>query len=184
MRTKFLIFDGVDEVGKSTFIEQVKANPRIQGRVVELNFPKLLPISGDLLRINDEKSFELLFAAFEYLNPQYTYILDRFITSNLVYDKVLRGETTSVSTYYWNEFNDRFLVKQILLTRPEIDHDFVDDKIKMPRDTFNACIREYRNYGVNHMLVQRDPSGAVCGVDEKVHKLIMDKVQNFISNGW
>lgn len=183
MRTKFLIFDGVDEVGKSTFIEQLKANARCSGGVVELNFPKLLPISGDLLRINDEKSFELLFAAFEYLDPRYTYILDRFITSNFVYDKVLRGETTSVSTYYWNELNDRFLVKQILLTRPEIDHDFVDDKIKMPKDTFNACIREYRNYGVNHMLVQRDATGTVSGVDEDVRKMLVEKCIKFITSG-
>jgi hypothetical protein len=184
MRTKFLIFDGVDEVGKSTFINKVKCNPICRGKVVELNFPKILPISGDLLRINDEKSFELLFASFEYLDPKYVYILDRFITSNLVYDKVLRGETTGVSTYYWNEFIDRFHVKQIILTRPEIDHDFVDDKIKMPKDTFNACIREYRNYGQNHMLVQRDPSGAVCGVDEDVHEKVMTKVENFILQGF
>jgi hypothetical protein len=182
--TRFLIFDGVDEVGKSTFIEQVKAHPNAQGKVVELEFPKLLPLSGDLLRINDEKSFELLFAAFKYLDPQYTYILDRFITSNLVYDKVLRGEITKVSMHYWDQFRDLFNVKQILFTRPEINHDFVDDKIMMSKNEFNACIREYHTHGTNHQLVLRDAAGTVSGVDEKVRKLVMDKVLNFIANGW
>jgi len=181
MLTKFLIFDGVDEVGKSTFIETLKMNPECVGRVVELNFPKLLP-SGKLLRINDEKSFELLFAAFDYLNPHYTYILDRFITSNLVYDKVLRDEDISESLHYWNEFLTRFNVRQYIFTRPAIDHDFVDDKIKMSRDKFNGCIEEYKKYGDNHMLLQRNASGQVIGVDTEMKAALTAEIVSFINN--
>jgi len=183
MRTKFLIFDGVDSVGKSTFIDKVKQTFHPGQEVVELNFPKILPISGNLLRINDEKSFELLFAAFDYLDQSKTYILDRFITSNLVYDRVLRGETTGISTHYWNEFKSRFNVKQVLFTRPEINHDFVDDKISMPKDTFNACIREYYQYGENHMLVIQNAAGVISGVDEAIYKQVMDEVIYFIQTG-
>lgn len=180
MRTKFLIFDGVDEVGKSTFIEMIKMNPNCVGRVVELNFPKLLP-SGKLLRINDEKSFELLFAAFDYLNPHYTYILDRFITSNLVYDKVLRDENTSESLHYWNEFMTRFDVRQYIFTRPPINHDFVDDKISMPRDKFNGCIEEYTKYGTNHMLLIRNASGQVIGVDTEMKAALIEDIASFVN---
>jgi hypothetical protein len=70
MHTKFLIFDGVDEVGKSTFIKSLKTHPQISPLVVELDFSKVLPVSGTLLRINDEKSFELLFSVFRYVEPR------------------------------------------------------------------------------------------------------------------
>jgi len=178
MRTKFLIFDGVDEVGKSTFISQVKE--AVGDKVVELNFPKLLPVSNTLLRINDEKSFELLFAVFDYLDPTKTYILDRFIPSNLVYDKVLRNEEISLSEYYWKMFKQRFDVKTYIFTRPEIDHDFVDDKIKMSRDAFNACIREYHNYGTNHMLLIRDNQGGLVGPDKHLRYELMCEIEEFI----
>lgn len=182
MRTKFLIFDGVDEVGKSTFIETLKMNPEVSGKVVELNFPKLLP-SGKLLRINDEKSFELLFSVFDYLDPQFTYILDRFITSNLVYDKVLRDEDVTSSLYYWNQFLTRFNVQQYIFTRPPIDHDFVDDKIKMSKDKFNGCIEEYKKYGVNHMLLVRNQQGQVTGVDTALKAAVTEDIVSFIRNG-
>lgn len=182
MRTKFLIFDGVDEVGKSTFIETLKMNPEVSGKVVELNFPKLLP-SGKLLRINDEKSFELLFSVFDYLDPQFTYILDRFITSNLVYDKVLRDEDVTSSLYYWNQFLTRFNVQQYIFTRPPIDHDFVDDKIKMSKDKFNGCIEEYKKYGVNHMLLVRNQHGQVTGVDTALKAVVTEDIVSFIRNG-
>jgi hypothetical protein len=178
-KTKFIIFEGVDEVGKSSFIEQIKAHPACAGKVVELNFPKVLP-SGELLRINDEKSFELLFSVFEYLDPSYTYILDRFITSNLVYDKVLRNEETSISSYYWGRFLGKFNANQYIFTRPYIDHDFVDDKIKMPMDTFNRCITQYHEYGTNHMLVLRE-NGKIIGVDEFVRDSIMKQVIEIVN---
>jgi thymidylate kinase len=180
MLTKFLIFDGVDEVGKSTFIEMIKMNPQCKDKVVELNFPKLLP-SGTLLRINDEKSFELLFSVFDYLDPKYTYILDRFITSNLVYDKVLRSEDVSVSMHYWAEFMTRFNVKQYLFTRPEIQKDFVDDKIKLSRDQFNGCIAEYKKYGTNHMLLQRNSFDMLIGVDMPLKHQLIDEIAAFVN---
>lgn len=180
MLTKFLIFDGVDEVGKSTFIKNLKTHPQASPYVVELNFPKILPLSGDLLRINDEKSFELLFAAFEYLDPRYTYVLDRFITSNLVYDKVLRGEATLISKHYWQEFTERFNVKECIFTRPAIEQDFVDDKISMSKDKFNECIQEYHEYGENHMLLVRDESGKVIGVNKDLEQLLIADIIDFI----
>ena len=186
MLTKFLIFDGVDEVGKSTFIEKIKSNQQHWDfdRIVELKFPKILPLSGQLMRINDEKSFELLFAAFDYLNPSYTYILDRFITSNLVYDKVLRGEETEVSVHYWKEFNTRFNVRQYLFTRPEITTDFIDDKISMPMDKFNGCIREYKKYGDNHMLLLRNEAGKVIGADQHLEQRLINEINDFVQYGY
>jgi hypothetical protein len=181
MLTKFIIFDGVDEVGKSTFIEMIKMNPQCKDKVVELNFPKLLP-SGTLLRINDEKSFELLFAVFEYLDPSYTYILDRFITSNLVYDKILRNEEVSVSQHYWKEFNARFNVRQFIFTRPEINSDFVDDKIKLTKDQFNGCINEYKKYGVNHMLLIRGHDNKLIGVDTVIKHSLEEEIIEFVKS--
>jgi thymidylate kinase len=184
--TKFLLFDSVDECGKTTFINRLIKYDLIEGfgpfnHVKELKFPKVLP-SGTLLRINDEKSFELVFTLFEDLNPNVTYILDRFIMSNLVYDKVLRGEDVSLSKHYYEEFKRRFNVLEVLLTRPHITDDFIDDKIRMSRDQFNDCIDEYKKYGENYQLLLRDEQGKVIGTDPMIDKMIFRKCVNFVCN--
>ena len=183
-KTKFILFDSVDECGKTTFINRLVKHDLVEGfgpfnHVKELRFPKVLP-SGQLLRINDEKSFELVFTLFEDLRPDVTYLLDRFIMSNLVYDKVLRGEDVSLSLHYYQEFKKRFDVLEVLLTRPHITTDFVDDKIKMTRDQFNGCIDEYKKYGTNHQLLLRDANGSIVGVDEAVDKAIFRQCVNFV----
>lgn len=176
MKTKFLVFDGVDNTGKSTVIRDL--NSRLPDQLVELKFPKILP-SGELLRINDEKSFELLFTMFEHLDRSKTYVLDRFITSNLVYDKVLRNEDISKSVYYWAEFQQRFDVKLFLFTRPHIEHDFEDDKIRMPLSAFNGCIDEYKKYGPNVDFIVRE-NGIAVGVDNTTRNKVIDEAVAFI----
>jgi hypothetical protein len=102
-------------------------------------------------------------------------------TSNLVYDKVLRDEDTTVSEHYWNEFNSRFDVQQYLFTRPEIYTDFMDDKISMSRDKFNGCIREYHKYGVNHMLLLRDEDGKVLHADKELEQNLLQDILHFVN---
>jgi thymidylate kinase len=153
VRTKFIVFDGMDNCGKSTLIADL-----VRDRwpvTKEIKFPKTLP-SGALLRINTEKDFELLFSMFELLDKTKVYLLDRFVVSNLVYDKVLRGEETSLSMFYHEEFLRRFDVLEIFVTRPPIGTDFIDDRIKMTRDQFNAGIHEYKQYGPNFQILDRD----------------------------
>jgi len=151
-KTRFVLFEGMDNCGKSTQIDRLlKRYPN----AVEIKFPKTLP-SGDLLRINTEKDFEILFSMFDLLDVDKIYLLDRFIPSNLVYDKVLRGEDTKLSRHYWAEFNNRFDVTTVFLTRPYIKADFIDDRIKLTEQQFNDALDAYREFGYNYQLLDRD----------------------------
>lgn len=153
-KTKLLIIDGSDHSGKSTLIKDLSW---YYDKVEEIKFKKTLP-SGDLLRINSEKDFELLFSMFELLDKKKTYVLDRFIVSNLVYDKVFRNaseEYLALSKRYYAEMKERFNVLEVFLTRDEITTDFEDDRLKMPKDTFNLVIKEYLNYGPAWKIIDR-----------------------------
>ena len=177
-KPKFIVFDGMDNCGKSTLIKNLVG---VYGdtRVREVVLPKTLP-SGTLLRINTEKDFELLFSMFDLLDGHDVYLMDRFIVSNLVYDKVLRGETTELSKKYYEEFLRRFAVLEIFLTRPPVSNDFVDDRIRMTRDQFNAGIVEYSKYGPNYHLLHRDENDQPAGVNNGVHSLISFRLHEFI----
>lgn len=153
LKTKFIVFDGIDNAGKSTLLRDVARE--MWPHAKEIKFPKTLP-SGTLLRMNTERDFEILFTMFELLDPAKTYLLDRFMVSNLVYDKVFRGEDSAVSQHYHAEFKRRFQVLEIFVTRPPIRDDFVDDRISMTRDQFNACLEEYKKFGPNHQILARD----------------------------
>lgn len=153
VRTKFIVFDGMDNCGKSTLLRDLAKD--FWPHTKEIKFPKTMP-SGALLRMNTEKDFEILFTMFELLDPAKTYLLDRFIVSNLVYDKVLRNEDTSLSQFYYSEFKRRFEVLEIFVTRPHIGEAFVDDRIKLTVDQFNAGIEEYKRYGENNQILLRD----------------------------
>jgi hypothetical protein len=143
----------MDNCGKSTMMRHVnRACPKLT-HVIE--FKKTLP-SGDLLRINTEKDFELLFSMFELLDPTKVYLLDRFVVSNLVYDKVLRGEPTAVSEFYHTEFLRRFDVLEVFFTRPPVTQPFVDDRIKLTVEQFNAGLAEYEKYGDVYQVLNRD----------------------------
>lgn len=153
VKRKFIIFDGPDNSGKTTLIRDLERDLWPQCR--EIKFKKTLP-SGALLRIKTEQDFELLFSMFELLDPNVTYMLDRFVVSNLVYDKVFRGEDTEVSRFYRDEFKRRFNVLEVFVTRPHITTDFVDDRIMLSRDQFNAVIDAYKVYGPNYQILARD----------------------------
>ena len=177
MKTKFLVVDGMDGAGKSTFIHHIVQDSEGQAKTV--NFKKTLP-SGALLRITEEKDFELLFSSFELFDQRFTYVLDRFIVSNLVYDKILRGVDTSVSSKYYAEFKSRFNVMEVFLTRPPINTDFVDDRISMTVDQFNRGIEEYRRYGVNYDILTRDELGRPNGTSKEIdliRKLSLDFIR-------
>jgi thymidylate kinase len=147
------VFDGMDNCGKSTLISDLVRD--MWPHTKEVKFPKTMP-SGALLRMNTEKDFEILFTMFELLDPTKTYLLDRFIVSNLVYDKILRGEDVELSHRYHEEFKRRFKVLEIFVTRPHIGEAFVDDRIKLTKDQFNAGIEEYKKYGPNYKILLRD----------------------------
>lgn len=178
VKTKFIVFDGMDDCGKSTLIKDL-----VRDRwpvTKEIRFPKTLP-SGALLRINTEKDFELLFSTFELLDPKRVYLLDRFVVSNLVYDKVLRGEETSLSTHYHSEFLRRFRVLEIFVTRPHISTDFKDDRIKLTREQFNAGIDEYKQYGPNYQILNRDSNDKPDSPTAE-RREVLDLCNLFISN--
>jgi hypothetical protein len=63
-----------------------------------------------------------------------------------VYDKVLRGEDVSESEVFYKQFVADFQVHEIFLTRPHVQADFIDDRIRMTKDQFNAVIDEYEKY--------------------------------------
>jgi hypothetical protein len=143
----------MDNCGKSTLLRDLARD--LWPHAKEIKFPKTMP-SGALLRMNTEKDFEILFTMFELLDPAKTYLMDRFIVSNLVYDKVLRGEDVALSHHYYAEFKRRFDVMEVFVTRPPIKEAFVDDRIKLTVEQFNAGLDEYKKYGPNHQILLRD----------------------------
>jgi hypothetical protein len=186
-KIKFICFEGPDMAGKSTFIDFL-TNPKYKAELMpgeshypfkEIKFNKVLP-SGELLRINTEKDFELLFTSWKHLDPNNIYILDRFILSNLVYDKVFRGESTAVSEMANTKFKNEFDVLEIILTRDYIHQDFLDDKITIPKDKFNAVIDEYKKYGIYYHVVKHNVAGTkVDAIDEIAKFDVMERIVEF-----
>ena len=152
-QTNFIVFDGMDNCGKSTLLKDIAR--QMWPHAKEIKFPKTMP-SGTLLRMNTEKDFEILFTMFDLLDKKNTYLMDRFIVSNLVYDKVLRGEDVAVSHHYYAEFKRRFNVMEVFVSRPPITSKFVDDRISLTVEQFNAGIEEYKKYGPNYQILLRD----------------------------
>jgi thymidylate kinase len=178
VRTKFIVFDGMDNCGKSTLLKDLARDLWPQAK--EIKFPKTMP-SGTLLRMNTEKDFEILFTMFELLEYGKTYLMDRFIVSNLVYDKVLRGEDVALSHHYHAEFKRRFQVLEVFVTRPPIKEAFVDDRIKLTVDQFNAGLEEYKKYGPNHQILHRDQNDQPS--TERAERLVVyDECVRFITH--
>lgn len=180
-KTKFIVFDGMDNCGKSTMITDLSRD--MWPHAKEIKFKKTLP-SGNLLRIVDEKDFELLFTMFELLDKSKTYLLDRFVVSNLVYDKVLRGLDTSVSKKYYDEFKQRFEVIEIFVTRPHIQSNFIDDRIRLTREQFNNGIDEYKKYGKNFQVLDRSINDEPCGVRPERRQLMKICLDFIRPTGW
>jgi GTPase SAR1 family protein len=178
VRSKFIVFDGMDNCGKSTLLKDLARD--FWPTAKEIKFPKTMP-SGALLRMNTEKDFEILFTMFELLDPGRTYLLDRFIVSNLVYDKVLRGEDVALSHHYHAEFKRRFQVLEVFVTRPPIREAFVDDRIKLTIDQFNAGIEEYKKYGPNHQILHRDQNDQPS-TERAERRAVYDECARFITH--
>jgi len=176
VKTKFIVFDGMDNCGKSTMLKDLARD--LWPRAVEVKFPKTMP-SGTLLRMNTEKDFEILFTMFDLLDKTKTYLLDRFIVSNLVYDKVLRGEDVALSRQYYAEFKRRFDVMEVFVTRPHIQTEFIDDRISLTIEQFNAGIDEYLKYGPNHQVLFRDDRDTPS-LETPGRGILMDKCAEFI----
>ncbi len=186
-KTKFIIFDGVDACGKSTMINDLIKHDLMEAfgpfnHVKEIKFSKLL-LNDKPLIINDEKSYEIMFTLFDMLQTDTTYILDRFIMSNLVYDKIFRDEDISLSLKYYEEFKRRFNVHEVILTRPHIKDDFEDAKIKMSKEKFNLCIDEYHKYATNQQLLIHSENGSMIGVNDNMYKKIFNDCAEFICRG-
>jgi thymidylate kinase len=178
LQTRFIVFDGMDNCGKSTLLKDLARD--FWPTAKEIKFPKTMP-SGALLRMNTEKDFEILFTMFELLDPTKTYLMDRFIVSNLVYDKVLRGEDVALSHHYHAEFKRRFAVKEVFVTRPHIGEAFIDDRIKLTKDQFNAGIDEYKKYGPNYQILYRGPNDEP-GTPTPERELVYIECGNFIQH--
>jgi hypothetical protein len=166
----------MDNCGKSTLLRDIARD--FAPTAKEIKFPKTMP-SGTLLRMNTEKDFEILFTMFELLDSSKTYLMDRFIVSNLVYDKVLRGEDVVLSHHYHAEFKRRFDVKEVFVTRPYIGEAFIDDRIKLTKDQFNAGIEEYKKYGPNHQILLRDSNNNPT-TPTSARAALYDECANFI----
>jgi predicted ATPase len=178
VRSKFIVFDGMDNCGKSTLLKDLARD--LWPNAKEIKFPKTMP-SGTLLRMNTEKDFEILFTMFELLEYGKTYLMDRFIVSNLVYDKVLRGEDVALSHHYYAEFKRRFNVHEVFVTRPPIKEAFVDDRIKLTVDQFNAGLEEYKKYGHNWQILMRDENDQPT-TELYNRRLVYDECARFITH--
>lgn len=175
-RTKFIIVEGVDGVGKSSIKDRILSQ---YAEACEIKFQKNLQITGELTRINTEKDLMILSTLFPMLSQDRVYVLDRFILSNLVYDGVFRGEDTSMSLYYYKKFKEENNVLELIFTRDHITTDFVDDRIAIPMDQFNSLIDEYAKYGPNYQIIKHREGGIDLISD--IHAQVVDLIHKFIT---
>ena len=141
MKTKIIFVDGPDDSGKTTLIQKIKKdNPM----VVELNFNKGL---NGLLRINTDEQFEILKVLLPSLCRENIYIVDRCYLSNIVYDKVLRNESSNASYNFRDWCKENLNSIEVILDRPHIKEDFQDNLISCNKDQFNDIIDSYRMFG-------------------------------------
>ena len=145
MKTKIIFVEGPDDSGKTTLIQTLKSTlPKsIANRLVELEFNKGL---NGLLRINTEEQFEILKSLLPNLCREKIYIVDRCYLSNIVYDRVLRGETAEASYDFRDWCKENLNSIEIVLDRPYIEEDFVDNLINIDQAQFNNIIDEYRKF--------------------------------------
>lgn len=162
---RFIIIDGPDGSGKTTLAEKF-----VQAGAKMFKYPKRLS-NGDLFRMNTESHFEILRMTLPYFEHG-IYVTDRFYLSNCVYDKIFRDEDISASLAFREWIKDNLDVMEIILTRPKIEEDFEDDLIKMPKDTFNSIIDEYKKYGRNYDIInnQKDSDDLLDSIGEFIRE--------------
>ena len=151
MKTKLIFVDGPDDSGKTTLIQTLKGTLPNMYQLTELKFNKGL---NGLLRINTEEHFEILKSLLPHLCKQNVYIMDRCYLSNIVYDQVIRGESSEASYHFRDWCKENLDSIEIILDRPYIKEDFQDNLINISQSEFNEIIDGYRDFGsydiINH----------------------------------
>ncbi len=174
-KIKFIVVDGPDGVGKSTMLQRICSK---FDNVKKIDFPKT--IDGETpMKIETPNDFEIAFTIFNYLDPNYVYILDRFMISNIVYDKVFgRPEgKNGTSRWFHNRFRNDFDVLELFFTREFVDEAFEDDLIKADAYTFNDIILTYRSQRGNHYQVIERANGEIHSNETEISKCLDDVIQ-------
>jgi len=138
---KFIIIDGPDDAGKTTLVGKLL---RWYPKFKEIKFERRNN-DNTKFRIQSANEFQIVEKLLPHLNSNYTYVLDRFYLSNMVYDKALNRAPDGQSERFREWFLDTFKVLEIILTRNKISEDFEDDQVSATNEQFNTIIDLYEN---------------------------------------
>lgn len=133
-----ILVEGPDNSGKSTFIKSL-----VREGFTLLEFPK--KTSEGKFKCVSVNEVAIFLTMCQYLDPSKVYVLDRGMLSNIVYDGIVPGNdelirSMLVDLLKFTRENNVFVVP---LTRNNIDFDFEDDLIKLPKDKFNSVVAAF-----------------------------------------
>ena len=177
MKPKIIVIDGPDNSGKSTLIESLLSDKKYR----LIDFPK--KINGKCISLGTDNDKALVETLYKFLDPNFTYILDRGYPSNIVYSGFLRGEMDPyVELEDWKGFKSEFNIIEVILTRNPLDEDFEDDLIKLTKDEFNLTIRQYETCFENvFKILNHDGHNNLLNVDMVELKRLNEYIENKVN---
>ena len=135
---RFIVVEGPDNAGKSTLIKLL-----VNEGITELKFPKRT--CDGLFKIESANDFAIFETLLDELATG-TYVIDRFLISNMVYEGIRGGANSQRYIDKFHELNTKYNFTWVMLTRNKIGIDFDDDNISLSKTAFNSIIDSYSNY--------------------------------------
>lgn len=137
MRQRFVVLEGIDGVGKSSIRETLCHKFPL--------FQKLDIIDSSRFEISDFRTtYPTILRLFEHLDTSKVYVLDRFLLTDIIYDKCLRG----INTVDYENILAKFLngneVLYVILDKETFDKPYEDEKITIDKDSYNNLAKAYR----------------------------------------
>ncbi len=137
-KTRFLVVEGADGSGKTTFCKALAKLPEFE--LVDLRWR-----DDKIIRLDPEERLPLVLECFKHFDKSKVFVIDRFILSDIAYNQGMRGEDVTDYIDLWKRFCDDNDVLGVVLDREETARSFKDDKLKVSSKKFNAVINVYRN---------------------------------------
>ncbi len=178
-KIRVVILEGAEKVGKSYMT-----------RLLNENVPNFLPISiltddTQIQRHTPAEKREFI-GRLEKMNTGFVYVMDRFLLTDLIYNRTLRHDRESIGfRTIMAEFSRKFDVLCVKLTRSHTMKDYKDDKIEMLSSQLNEIISSYHHEDFsgainwNRRVVNEE--GTI--LSDAAEKLMIDLAFVFEQNG-
>lgn len=151
-KPKFIIVEGADGAGKTTFCKTLCAEIEDQISIQA----EYVTFGTDSLTTHSMREFQSIIDTMKFWVPGY-YVIDRFLLTDFLYNLYLKEYTSGAveGLSMWSKFIERYQTLTVVIDRAMMKEDFSDPKINIPRDTFNHIIQGYRDFSstFNHRNV-------------------------------